>query len=67
MNRMLTVVPLDVAVADIRAAFTTVHSTLKNSHGACFADAFIMEHRNAMLEAFLINDLVQQKNTLQPA
>jgi len=67
MNRLLTVVPLDVAVADIRAAFATVHSTLENSHGACFADAFVREHRNAMLEAFLINDLSPQQYTLQLA
>lgn len=57
MNQAYTPVALDVAIADIKAAFFVVHSSLQNSHGVRFADAFVTEHRNALLEAFLSTDL----------
>ncbi|MYN04542.1 hypothetical protein GTP41_20835 [Pseudoduganella sp. DS3] len=53
MNQALAPTPLDLAIADIRTAFVVVHVTLESSHGRNFADAFVAEHRSAMLVAFL--------------
>lgn len=53
MSQALALAPLDQVIADIKAAFTAVHTALECSHGAGFANAFIAEHRSAMLGACL--------------
>lgn len=53
MRQPIETAPLDLVMADIQAAIAAVHTTLKLTHGHRFADAFVDEHRTALLNALL--------------